>query len=64
MFHSKVFVVRDYAENPTAVKGKTQNYCTLDTRKSYSKSKKKRRKKKIGKGYIRCLALITVITGF
>lgn len=35
MFHSKVFVVRDYAEKLTAIKGKTQNCSTMDTRKSY-----------------------------
>lgn len=35
MFHSKVFVVRDYAEKLTAIKGKTQNCSTMDARKSY-----------------------------
>lgn len=59
MFHSKVFVVRDYAEKLTAIKGKTQNYSTLYTRSCYTK-----RKKKIEEGYIRCLALTTVITGY
>jgi len=37
MFHSKVFVVRDYAEKLTAIKGKARNCSTMDTRKSYGK---------------------------
>lgn len=59
MFHSKVFVVRDSTEKLTAVKGKTQNYSTLGTRKSYIE-----RKKKETEGYIRCLALTSVITSY
>lgn len=51
MFHSKVFVVRDYAEKITAIKRKTQNYSTLGTRKSYTE------RKNIAEGYIRCLAV-------
>lgn len=51
MFHSEVFVVRDYAEKLTAIKRKTQNYSTLDTRKIYTK------RKNIAEGYIRCLTV-------
>lgn len=51
MFHSKVFVVRDYAEKLTAIKRKSQNYSTLRARKSYS------RRKNTAEGYIRCLTV-------
>lgn len=46
MFHSKVFVVRDYAEKLTATKGrkKKKKKKAHNTRKSYNKVKKRKLK--------------------